>query len=121
MGQAADGRACADALSLIATGSAAATLYSTERGCTNGTTNARRRAGPRVGSRSRRHRGQCAKPRAASGTAVWAMSYVKLVPMGLYEPPWRYAPMELAMDLSYHLVYRVGVAAGYTGLARATG
>ncbi len=24
------------------------------------------------------------------GTGVWAMSYVQLVPMGLYEPPWKY-------------------------------
>lgn len=47
------------------------------------------------------------------GTAVWVMSYVQLVPMGLYEPPWKYPANELAMDLSYHLVYGAGVAGGY--------
>lgn len=45
------------------------------------------------------------------GTAVWAMSYAQLVPLGIYEPPWRYPPGELALDLSYHLVYGVGTAA----------
>lgn len=49
----------------------------------------------------------------AFGTAVWSMSYVQLVPMGLYEPPWKYPPKELALDASYHLVYGAGVAAGY--------
>ena len=44
------------------------------------------------------------------GTAVWAMSYVQLVPMGLYEPPWKYAPEEIAMEVGYHLAYGVGVA-----------
>lgn len=52
------------------------------------------------------------------GTAVWVMSYVQLVPMGLYEPPWKYPPRELAMDLSYHLVYGAGLAAGYQILDR---
>ena len=49
----------------------------------------------------------------AFGTGVWLASYVQLVPMGLYEPPWKYSPKELAMELSYHLVYGVGVAAGF--------
>lgn len=47
------------------------------------------------------------------GTGVWAMSYVMLVPMGLYEPPWKYSPKELALDVSYHLAYGAGVGAGY--------
>jgi hypothetical protein len=47
------------------------------------------------------------------GTGVWTMSYVQLVPMGLYEPPWKYPPKEVVLDLSYHLVYGAGVAAGY--------
>lgn len=47
------------------------------------------------------------------GTVVWVMSYVQMVPMGLYDPPWSYPPKELAMDLSYHLVYGAGVAGGY--------
>jgi hypothetical protein len=49
------------------------------------------------------------------GTAVWAMSYAQLVPMGLYEPPWEYPPRTVAKDLSYHL-YGLGVAAGYETL-----
>lgn len=45
------------------------------------------------------------------GAAVWGMSYAQLVPLGIYQPPWRYSPAELALDLSYHLVYGVGTAA----------
>lgn len=45
----------------------------------------------------------------AFGTWVWVMSYVQMVPLGLYEPPWKYSPRELAMDLSYHLAYGAGV------------
>lgn len=45
------------------------------------------------------------------GTWVWVMSYVQLVPLGIYEPPWTYPPQELAMDLSYHLAYGVGLGA----------
>jgi hypothetical protein len=48
----------------------------------------------------------------AFGVGVWAGSYAQLVPLGIYEPPWRYPPAVLAMDLSYHLVYGAG-----TGLA----
>jgi len=50
---------------------------------------------------------------AAFGSIVWVMSYVQLVPMGLYRPPWKYPPKDLAMDLSYHLVYGFGVASAY--------
>jgi hypothetical protein len=52
------------------------------------------------------------------GTAVWLASYAQLVPMGLYEPPWRYSPTELALDLSYHLVYGAGTALGFVELHR---
>jgi hypothetical protein len=38
--------------------------------------------------------------------------------MGLYAPPWTYPPGELALDLSYHLVYGTGVAAAYRALDR---
>jgi hypothetical protein len=51
------------------------------------------------------------------GTGVWAASYLELVPMGLYEPPWEYPATTLAKDLSYHLVYGVGTAAAYDALA----
>ncbi|MDE3190045.1 MAG: hypothetical protein KGL94_04410 [Acidobacteriota bacterium] len=52
------------------------------------------------------------------GTAVWAGSYLQLVPMGIYEPPWRYPPATLANDLGYHLTYGVGVALGHRALER---
>lgn len=55
---------------------------------------------------------------AGFGATVWAMSYAQLVPMGLYEPPWKYPPKELALDLSYHLVYGVGVASAFKTIAR---
>jgi uncharacterized membrane protein YagU involved in acid resistance len=47
------------------------------------------------------------------GTIVWASSYAQLVPMGIYEPPWKYSPRTLAMDLSYHLAYGLGTGIGY--------
>lgn len=47
------------------------------------------------------------------GAGMWAMSYVMLVPMGLYQPPWKYSPKELAIDLSYHVAYGAGVGGGY--------
>jgi hypothetical protein len=56
------------------------------------------------------------------GTAVWVMSYLTLVPMGIYRAPWRYPPGELALDLSYHLAYGAGVGAGFAlidGVSRA--
>lgn len=46
------------------------------------------------------------------------MSYVELVPMGLSKPPWTYPPKELAMDLSYHLVYGAGTGLAYMALDR---
>jgi uncharacterized membrane protein YagU involved in acid resistance len=47
----------------------------------------------------------------AFGSWVWVMSYLQMVPLGFYEPPWKYSPQELAMDLSYHLAYGAGVGA----------
>jgi hypothetical protein len=44
------------------------------------------------------------------GAGVWAAAYAELVPLGIYEPPWEYPLQELALDLSYHLVYGVAVA-----------
>lgn len=52
------------------------------------------------------------------GTAVWAMSYVQLVPMGLYELPWKYARKDIAMEVGYHLAYGLGVAATFRLLDR---
>ena len=54
----------------------------------------------------------------AFGAGVWAASYVQLVPMGLYEPPWAYPVGTLANDLGYHLTYGAGVAAAFEALAR---
>lgn len=53
---------------------------------------------------------------AAWGAAVWTASYIQLVPLGLYQPPWKYPPKELALDLSYHLVYGAALVAAYRAL-----
>jgi hypothetical protein len=47
------------------------------------------------------------------GAGGWGASYLQLVPMGIYEPPWRYPARELALDLSYHLVYGSFVVGAY--------
>lgn len=52
------------------------------------------------------------------GSGVWAMSYVELVPMGLYKSPWEYPRKTVVRDLSYHLVYGLAVAGAYRALAR---
>jgi hypothetical protein len=49
---------------------------------------------------------------------VWAWSYATLVPLGLYRWPWHYRVGAIAKDVSYHLVYGSGVAAGYELIAR---
>jgi hypothetical protein len=54
----------------------------------------------------------------AFGAGVWLMSYVELVPLGLYGPPWKEPLKELAMDLSYHLAYGLGVGTTYRLLDR---
>jgi hypothetical protein len=50
------------------------------------------------------------------GAAVWVISYVQLVPMGLYQPPWEYDVETIGVDLSYHLAYGLGVAAAFDAL-----
>jgi hypothetical protein len=52
------------------------------------------------------------------GAAVWAASYVELVPMGIYQPPWTYPAGTLATELGYHLTYGAGVATGFELLRR---
>ena len=54
---------------------------------------------------------------ALFGTLVWASSYAQLVPMGIYELPWKYPPGVLGLDLSYHLVYGVGTGVGHRAIA----
>lgn len=66
----------------------------------------------------RRRRPTAAVAGVPFGAGVWALSYLQLVPLGFYEPPWRYPPKTLALDLSYHLVYGLGVGAGHRALAR---
>jgi uncharacterized membrane protein YagU involved in acid resistance len=53
----------------------------------------------------------------AFGVAVWAMSYLQLVPMGLYQPPWEYSAKELSMEIGYHLAYGAGVGLGHRVVA----
>ena len=55
------------------------------------------------------------------GAGVWAASYVELVPMGIYEPPWKYSLGTLANDLGYHLTFGTGVATAYAMLERRSG
>jgi hypothetical protein len=57
--------------------------------------------------------GRPARRGATLGVAVWASSYLQLVPMGIYEPPWKYRPQELALDLSFHIVYGLGTALAF--------
>lgn len=52
------------------------------------------------------------------GSGVWATSYLILVPMGLYQPPWRYPLRQLALDVSYHLAYGAGLGWGYAVIVR---
>lgn len=51
------------------------------------------------------------------GTGVWVMAYVQLVPMGIYEPPWKYSIKNLASEWGFHLVHGPGVAAAYRVIA----
>jgi hypothetical protein len=55
-------------------------------------------------------------PALGFGLGVWIVSYLQLVPLGIYEPLWTYPPATLAEDLSYHAVYGLGVAATYAAL-----
>ena len=54
----------------------------------------------------------------AFGTAVWGASLVQLPAMKLAPPVWEMSPSSIALDLSYHLVYGIGVAAGYAAIDR---
>lgn len=53
----------------------------------------------------------------AFGTVVWVASYAQLVPLGIYEPPWKYSPRVLAFDISYHLVYGGATALAFAVLS----
>jgi uncharacterized membrane protein YagU involved in acid resistance len=53
---------------------------------------------------------------ATLGGALWGVQYAELVPLGIAKPPWEYPAQEVALDLSYHLVYGAAVAATYEAL-----
>jgi uncharacterized membrane protein YagU involved in acid resistance len=53
---------------------------------------------------------------AAFGTGVWLAAYAELVPLGIYEAPWKYPPQEVALDLGYHLAYGIAVGAAFAAL-----
>lgn len=55
---------------------------------------------------------------AIFGAAVWTSSYLQLVPMGIYEPPWKYKPQELALDFSYHLAFGLTTATTFHAIER---
>ena len=50
------------------------------------------------------------------GGLVWVASYVELVPLGIYEPPWKYDATTLAKDLGYHVAFGVGTATAAAAL-----
>ena len=52
------------------------------------------------------------------GTLVWSASLIELPAMKLAPPVWEYPPTELALELSYHLVYGAAVAAAYAAFNR---
>ena len=58
-------------------------------------------------------RGAVLRRGLAFGTAVWGAAYVEMVPMGLYQPPWKYGVQGIATELGYHLVYGTAVALAY--------
>jgi hypothetical protein len=52
------------------------------------------------------------------GAIVWGASLIELPAMKLAPPVWEYPPVEAGLDLSYHLVYGLGVAGAYAVLDR---
>lgn len=54
----------------------------------------------------------------ALGATVWGAAYVLLPAAKLYKPVWKYPPRTLAKDLSYHLVYGLGVALAFAASRR---
>lgn len=63
-----------------------------------------------------RRRAESIAGATALGVGLWSLSYAALAPAGIYEPPWRYPAKELALDLSYHLVYAGAVAGALRAL-----
>lgn len=55
---------------------------------------------------------------ALFGTLVWGASLVQLPAMKIAPPVWKTPRLEIALDLSYHLVYGLAVAGAYALLER---
>lgn len=55
---------------------------------------------------------------ALFGVGVWSTSLVQLPAMQLAPPVWEYPRAELALEVGYHVVYGLGVAAAYAALNR---
>lgn len=55
---------------------------------------------------------------ALLGTLVWGASLVQLPAMKIAPPVWKTPPLEIALDLSYHLVYGLAVAGAFALLER---
>jgi len=55
---------------------------------------------------------------ALFGAVVWAASLIELPAMKIAPPVWETPPLEVALDLSYHLVYGIGVAGAFALLDR---
>jgi hypothetical protein len=55
---------------------------------------------------------------AVYGTGVWGASYAVLPRLGIYKPITEYPRTTLALDLSYHLVYGLGVASAFALASR---
>ena len=51
------------------------------------------------------------------GLIVWGASYVQLVPLGIYKPPWKYSLRSLGPDIAYHVAYGIGVASATKALS----
>jgi len=54
----------------------------------------------------------------AFGAVVGGASLIELPAMKLAPPVWEYPPLELALDVSYHLVYGLAGAAAFAALSR---
>jgi hypothetical protein len=54
----------------------------------------------------------------APAPAQVAKKVAELVPLGIYEDPWKTPPAEFALDLSYHVVYGLAVAGDFAALDR---
>ncbi|MGI8715512.1 MAG: DUF6789 family protein [Solirubrobacteraceae bacterium] len=55
---------------------------------------------------------------ALFGVVVWTASLIELPAMKIAPPVWETPPLEVALDLSYHLVYGIGVAGAFALLDR---